>query len=769
MADRIKGITVQIGGDTTGLNKALSGTNKEIKDTQTQLKDVNRLLKLDPTNTKLLEQRQRLLGNAVSETKTKLSALKEAEKQVQQQFAEGKVSQQQYDALQREISVTEQELKKLEKEAGTSNVAISKIGETSEKISSKTELVANATKGLSTAAEGVLAVAGGLSIEFEDSFAKVKTLLNTGETDMDAYKESIIKASNETGVAVGEYADAVYSAISASVDQKDAVAFTEDAIKLAKGGLTDATKSVDVLTTAINGYGLSVEDASKISDQLITTQNLGKTTVDELASSMGKVIPIASSANFGFEELAASYAVMTKNGVATAESGTYLKSMLNELTKSGSETDNALRELTGKGFAELKEGGTSTSEILNMLSGYAEKNGKTLKDMFGSVEGGSAALMLARENGEEFNEVLAQMQDSAGATQKAYDEMTGTAGAKIKNSLNELKNTGIELGDTLSPLIEDVVGGIQEVASWLSGLDEGQLKMIGTILLVVAAISPLLSIISKVSRAVSDITDVVLPALSSAISFIASNPIVLVIAAIVGLVALIATKGDEIQGILQKVDDFLQNIFAKDWTEQFGVFGNVLNSFFATLKGIWDSIKQVFDGIIDFIRGVFTGDWERAWKGVQEIFGGIFNGLIAIAKIPINGIIGLLDMAIDGLNFLIRGINKISFNVPSWVPLLGGKTFGFNIPNIPKIPYLAKGGILSSGSAVVGDAGPELLTVMGNRAMVQPLTSQTSNTTNLGGVSVYVYGAPGQDVRELAEIIMDEVQSATSRKAATFA
>ena len=173
---------------------------------------------------------------------------------------------------------------------------------------------------------------------------------------------------------------------------------------------------------------------------LITTQNLGKTTVDELASSMGAVIPVASSVNFGIDELSASYAQLTKNGIATAESGTYLKSMLSELGKSGSLTDKALRELTGKGFADLKKEGKSTSEILNTLSSYAEKNGKTLKDMFGSVEAGSAAMVSAKGDGIEYNEMLDAMQKSAGATQEAFDKMDATPAEQLKGALNELKN-----------------------------------------------------------------------------------------------------------------------------------------------------------------------------------------------------------------------------------------------------------------------------------------------------------------------------------------
>ncbi|MGE4213607.1 MAG: phage tail tape measure protein, partial [Anaerotignaceae bacterium] len=227
--------------------------------------------------------------------------------------------------------------------------------------------------------------------EFETSFAKVSTLLDESTTDFEAYKDSIMDASNETGVAVDELSESIYGSISAGVDSADAVKFTTEAVKLAKGGFTDTASAVDVMTTAINGYKMSAEDTTKISDMLITTQNLGKTTVDELASSMGAVIPIASASNFGIDELSASYATLTKNGIATSEAGTYMKSMLGELTKSGSSADTALRELTGKGFAQLKTEGASTTDILKMLSDSAEGNGQSLKDMFGSTEAGSAA------------------------------------------------------------------------------------------------------------------------------------------------------------------------------------------------------------------------------------------------------------------------------------------------------------------------------------------------------------------------------------------
>lgn len=158
------------------------------------------------------------------------------------------------------------------------------------------------------------------------------------------------------------------------------------------------------------------------------------------------------------------------------------------------------------------------------------------------------------------------------------------------------------------------------------------------------------------------------------------------IGAVAAFVAAIAIHGDEIQEILQKVDDFLQGVFSKDWTEIFGpVLGNALNGFFATVKGIWAGIKQVFDGIIDFIRGVFTGDWKRAWEGVKEIFGGIFSTLGSLLKAPINGILSLINSVIDGINWLIQQANGL------------GSVVGFHINTIGHIPYLAKGGVLEKG------------------------------------------------------------------------
>lgn len=209
---------------------------------------------------------------------------------------------------------------------------------------------------------------------------------------------------------------------------------------------------------------------------------------------MGKVIPIANSVNFGMDELSASYAQLTKNGIATAEAGTYLKQMLSELGKTGSDADKALKEMTGKGFAELKKEGMATADILNMMSQYAEQNDMTLKDMFGSVEAGSAALVLAKGNGQEYNEMLAAMNTSAGATQEAFEKMDATPAEQLKGALNELRNSGVKFGAAFVPVITKVSDVLSGAADAFSGLSEEQQENVVKWGMVLAAVGPVMRV-----------------------------------------------------------------------------------------------------------------------------------------------------------------------------------------------------------------------------------------------------------------------------------
>ena len=724
---KIRGITIQLDGDTSGLSKSLQSANKEIKNTQTQLKDVERLLKLDPTNTELLRQKQQLLGQAIGETKTKLDTLKKAEEQMKSQGVDE--NSEQFMALQREIIATENELKSLEKAADKTTSAFDKVKAATDKVAQGAQKVAQKTKALSAAGA---AVAGGL--------------LATGASALQTADE-LETMSARTGLSTDMLQKLAYASELVDVSTEE----LSGAVAKMKKNMGDAPDKFEALGIAVKDADGNFRDIEDVFyDSLAALSQIGNETERDLAA----------------------------------------------MDLFGKSADT-LATIIDDGGAGLQEYGQKAQDLGLILS----------EDTIGKLN--------------ETGDTIAEMKARATAT---FTEM------------------GATLLETLAPTIEVIIEKIGEVVAWLGSLDSDTLNMILTVAMVVAAISPVASIVSGISTAIGGVSD--------AINWLVANPMVAIAAAVVAFVVLIATKGDEIQALLQKVDDFLQNIFAKDWSEQFGFLGEIMNLFMGVFKGIWDGVKQILDGIIDVIRGVFTGDWDRAWTGVQEILGGVFtamegifdafssflknifekdwseslgflgdilNGLFAsvseiwdgiegifkgiidfvknvfkgdwsaawesvkqifksafdalvgFAKAPLNLIIGLINGLIDGLNWLVDGINKISFTVPDWVPYIGGKSVGFHLGHIGKIAYLAQGGILEAGSAIVGENGPELLSMLGNRAVVQPLTQNTNNTQNYGGVTLNIYGAAGQNIQELAEIIMDEMGNATRRQEAAWA
>lgn len=841
MADRIKGITVEIGGDTTGLSKALSGVNKEISTTQKQLRDVERLLKLDPGNVTLLEQKQRLLADSVEQTKQKLDSLKSAEKQVQQQFAQGKVSQAQYDALQREIVATEADLRKAEKAASSLQDEIAQ---------SKGE---SALKQLGNAAS--------------ETASEVKKIDEKPIEDVEDAAKDADDALEEAGDSASSFADHLKADI------------LVEGIKQIVSGIKDLNeetkeyrKIMGTLETSSEAAGYSAEETSEAFSQLYralgddqsaatTTANLqaigaSQKDINSLISSAvgawakyGDSIPIDGLAESINETIRAGQVTGTFADVLNwgSKEGETFGVMLKENTEENEDWNKAVKEASSaEDFFNLalQDAETQADRTNLVLQAMADQGLSDVGDAWYSnnkdiVDANNAQLEFtkkAAELSERVQPVLTAVQEGINGIMQAILDATA----------------GIDM-DTIVGYVQSFFDAISNVVSFLIENKEIVIGVIGAIGIALTA----LKIVEFVQSVISGIS-----AISGALSFLAANPVVLAIAGIAALIAvlvLIVTKGEEIKAWLAGFNEWLQGVFATDWTEIFGpILGNVLNGFFALVKGIWDGVYQVLNGVIDFIQGIFTGNWEQAWNGVQEIvsgvwsyitglitgacdlikgillgldswlqgvfktdwteifgpglgdiinafmrnventwnaikqifqgvidfvkgvftgnwkqawqgvvniFGGLFNSLINMVKAPLNGIIGLLNGAVGAINSLIGGLNSISFTMPKW---LGGGHFGLSIPYIPSIPYLAKGGILSQGSAIVGEAGPELLTMMGNRAMVQPLTNNTTNQTDLGGVNITVYGAPGQDVRALADIIMDEMQNATERKAAVF-
>ncbi|MDM0998691.1 phage tail tape measure protein [Clostridium perfringens] len=337
------------------------------------------------------------------------------------------------------------------------------------------------TKTVTLPIVGAGAAAIKMGMDMEAGATKVSTVADMTKISMEDITSGIKNLSNETGVSTNELNEALYNAISASVDTADAMEFVGDATKLAKAGFADIGSTIDVLTTIMNSYGYEASEVARISDVLIQSQNLGKLTVSQLSTAMGRVIPTAKAAGVGIEQVSAAYVEMTKNGVSVEESTTYVNSMLNELNKSGTKVDKTLRQISGKSFKELMESGASVGDALAILDKHAKSNGKTLGDLFGSSEAAKAGFILAEESGEKFNETLKKLGNSAGSTEEAFDKVSNTTQAKFMKTLNESKNSLMEFGTKLLPIVDkalDTFGGLLDKFNELSpSTQEWILKM----------------------------------------------------------------------------------------------------------------------------------------------------------------------------------------------------------------------------------------------------------------------------------------------------
>lgn len=603
------------------------------------------------------------------------------------------------------------------------------IEEYTEKVQKAGEKVKDAGSGMTKKVTAPILAAGAASakmaMDFEDSMAKVSTIADATEVPMDEMQKAILDLSNQTGISSEEIAQNVYDSISAGQKTGDAVNFVSNSTKLAKAGFADAEAALDVLTTIMNAYGLKASEVTNVSDMLIQTQNLGKTTVADLASSMGKVIPTANAYGVSLDELCAGYAIMTANGVATAESTTYMNGMLNELGKSGTTVSETLKEKTGKTFKELMDSGMSLSDVLKIISDAATENNKSFGDMWSSSEAGKAGMILLGDSAENFNGVLEQMQNSAGATNTAFEKLD-TNSTKIKKATNELKNDAIDLGTTLmeelAPIIENIAEKISQFTEWFNGLSESEKQMIIQIGLIVAAIGPLLIVLGTVVSSGAKIIGgipVIAKGLSGLFGIIAANPVLAIITAIVIAVFTLWTTCDEFrEGVLEGID-ILKTVLTAGYDfcvelgeEKLGRIQDAYEKHGGGITGIlaasWQTWKEIwstgFDVIDKLTGGKLTGVKNKFWSKFEEIKNVVKNAIDAVKRF----------FAGEWPTPKIK-MPHFQISPPGWS--IGDLVKG-SIPRL-SVNWHAKGAILNrptvinqSGNTidVAGEAGPEAVT-----------------------------------------------------------
>ena len=540
MAGRIKGITVEIGGDTTGLEKALKNVNSTIKNTQSQLKDVNRLLKLDPSNTELLSQKQRALKEAIGATKEKLDSLKQAQEQAKQQLENGDLGQDKYDALQREIIETEQELRRLQEEAASTSVALAKIDEAGKKIEAFGDSVTGVGQKImpaSLAVAGLGTAAVKTAADFDESMSKVAAVSGATGDDLDALREKAREMGAKTKFSASEAADAMNYMAMAGWKTEDMLSGIEGIMNLAAASGEDLAATSDIVTDALTAFGLSAQDSGHFADILAAASSNANTNVSMMGETFKYCAPIAGALGFSAEDTAQAIGLMANAGIKGSQAGTALRTIMNNLTGeiklSGkalgdvtiatTNADGSMRDLSDiladcrGAFSQLSESEqAAAAEALvgkNAMSGFLalmnagegdiEKLSSAIdscSDTFvKTVDGAIIPMSQALEEGidwvEEYNGVAEQM----------AAVMQDNLGGQLTILKSQLQELAISFGEMLMPAIRAIVSKIQAFVDKLNGMSESQRKAILTIGLIVAALGPLLviigTLISKVGAA----------------------------------------------------------------------------------------------------------------------------------------------------------------------------------------------------------------------------------------------------------------------------
>lgn len=759
MANRIKGITVEIGGDTTGLDKALKSVNTSIRSTQSALKDVNRLLKLDPSNTELLSQKQRLLKDAIAATKEKLDSLKVAQEQAKQQLENGELGQDKYDALQREIVETEEELRRLQQEAATTSTALSKIDVAGQKM----EAVGNSIAGAGKKMMGVTTVIGGVGVaavktaaDFDSAMSQVAAVSGATGKDFDDLRNKAREMGSKTKFSATEAAEAMNYMAMAGWKTEDMLGGIEGVMNLAAASGEDLATTSDIVTDALTAFGLSAKDSGHFADILAAASSNANTNVSMMGETFKYCAPIAGALGFSAEDTAEAIGLMANAGIKSSQAGTALRTIMNKLagdvkisgkaigdvTIATTNADGSMRDLSDI-LADCRSafGNLTESEKAQAAESLVGKNAMS----------GFLALMNAGEG--DIEKLSSAIDNCDGSAEKMAMTMQDNLAGQLTILKSQLQELAISFGDILMPAIRSIVSKLQGFVDKLNGMDEGTKRTIVTIALLVASIGPLLIIIgttiSKIGVAMQGFVKLangvsklkvaiqggtgVLGKLGAALGGV-SAPVLAVVAVIAVLVAAFVhlwrtNEGfrDAIIGTWTRIKDTISG-FCQGIVDRLNALGFQFTDIVDVLKTVWDGFCQilapvfegvfnhianilstvtgVITGILDVFIGIFTGNWSQAWTGVKEIFSSIWNGISSFFTNILNVIKGVADVV---LGWFGTSWNEVWTNIKTFFEGIWNGIVSFFTGIWETIKNIVQTGIMLIGSIL--EAAVDIITL----------------------------------------------------------
>ena len=710
MASRIKGITVEIGGDTTGLDKALKSVNSSIKTTQSGLKDVSKLLKLDPTNTELLAQKQKLLKDAIGSTKEKLDALKLAQEQAKAQLESGDLGQDKYDALQREIIETEQELKRLQEQAIESNAALAKIEEVGDKLQTAGDKISGAGQKLlpvTAAVAGLGTAAVKTTADFDTSMSQVQATMGitkdamselNGESvnTVEALRDLAKQMGSETAFSASECADAMNYLALAGYDTQEIYDTLPTVLNLAAAGGIDLASASDMVTDAMSALGMETREADTMVDQMSKTASTTNTSVAQLGEAILTIGATAKTVKGGTAELNTALGILANNGIKGAEGGTHLRNVILALQ---SPTDKAAACMESLGVEVYDSEGNmrSLNDILGDLNTSmdgmtsAEKQ-NIISSIFNKTDLAAVNSLLSN-TGDSWDSLQQSITESSGAAQQMADTQLDNLSGQITILKSALEGLAISFGEILMPKIRAAAKKIQEFVDKLNGMNDEQKETVVKIAAVVAAIGPMLILFGKVTSTVgtamkgfSGLTKGIaklgvkiagssgsITGLGSALGAVAGP--VLAVAAVIGtLAAAFATlwkTNDEFreniigtwnqiketisgfcQGIVDRLNSLgfefesITEVLSAVWQGFCNLLAPVFEGVFSHIANTLSTVLEVILGIVDVFISVFQGDWSGAWEAVKGIFTTMWEGLVSWFENILGTLKGVADVVL---------------------------------------------------------------------------------------------------------------------------